>query len=178
MRIVVVLPAPFGPSRPNTLPVGTSRSMPASASTSPNRFVRPSTRIASSGIWPVLGEERVKRAARVPEQGVGLRYLAGIADVADLGGRDRHLADLLEERADVVVRCADHLLPGRQVRAALLDVRATAVRQRVRPASVDLLHPNKAFVLELCERRVDRAGARPPDSAGALLELLHDLVAV
>jgi hypothetical protein len=50
IRIVVVLPAPFGPSRPKIVPTGTSRSMPASACTSPNSFVSPSTRIAGSAI--------------------------------------------------------------------------------------------------------------------------------
>ena len=34
----VVLPAPFGPSRPKTIPSGTSRSTPASAVVDPNRF--------------------------------------------------------------------------------------------------------------------------------------------
>ena len=41
IRSVVVLPAPFGPSRPKTDPAGTSRSSPSSARTAPNRFVRP-----------------------------------------------------------------------------------------------------------------------------------------
>src|SRR5580700_3606100 len=50
MRTAVVLPAPFGPSTPSTVPRGTARSMPRSACTSPNDFVSPSTRIAD----PVL----------------------------------------------------------------------------------------------------------------------------
>ena len=36
MRTVVVLPAPFGPSTPSTVPRGTARSMPSSARTFPN----------------------------------------------------------------------------------------------------------------------------------------------
>ena len=48
MRTAVVLPAPFGPSTPSTVPRGTDRSMPRSACTSPNDLVRPSTRIAAS----------------------------------------------------------------------------------------------------------------------------------
>jgi hypothetical protein len=35
MRIVVDLPAPLGPSRPTHVPVGTSRSSPATAVISP-----------------------------------------------------------------------------------------------------------------------------------------------
>ncbi len=39
----VVLPAPFGPSRPKTIPSGTSRSTPASAVVDPNRLTTPPT---------------------------------------------------------------------------------------------------------------------------------------
>src|ERR1039457_2519680 len=46
MRTAVVLPAPLGPSTPSTVPRGTDRSIPRSAWTSPNDFVRFSTRIA------------------------------------------------------------------------------------------------------------------------------------
>jgi hypothetical protein len=41
----VVLPAPFGPSRPKTEPVGTARSMPARAAVPPNRLASPSVMI-------------------------------------------------------------------------------------------------------------------------------------
>src|SRR5262245_40751274 len=46
MRTAVVLPAPFGPSTPSTVPRGTDRSIPRSARTSPNDLTRPSTRMA------------------------------------------------------------------------------------------------------------------------------------
>ena len=42
IRTVVVLPAPFGPSRPSTSPGGPSRSMSRTAQRSPNRRPRPS----------------------------------------------------------------------------------------------------------------------------------------
>ena len=45
-RTRVVLPAPLGPSRPNTAPSGTTRSTPASATVAPKRLVTPSTRAA------------------------------------------------------------------------------------------------------------------------------------
>src|SRR5580704_4556025 len=45
---VVVLPAPFGPSRPNTSPGWISKSMPFTACTSPYDFVRPCTEIAGA----------------------------------------------------------------------------------------------------------------------------------
>src|SRR5262245_911772 len=46
MRTAVVLPAPLWPSRPRASPGAISRSMPASASVSPKRFVRPSAKTA------------------------------------------------------------------------------------------------------------------------------------
>jgi hypothetical protein len=46
-RIVVVLPAPLGPSRPYTVPALICRSTPASARVSPNDLVNPTVSIAS-----------------------------------------------------------------------------------------------------------------------------------
>ena len=45
---MVVLPAPFGPRRPNTSPAATSKSIPSTARTSPYRLTRPWTRITGS----------------------------------------------------------------------------------------------------------------------------------
>src|SRR5688500_16269425 len=47
-RIAVVLPAPFGPRNPKTMPFGTSSVRASSARTDPNCIVRPSDRIAKS----------------------------------------------------------------------------------------------------------------------------------
>ena len=41
MRIVVDLPAPFGPSRPRQMPCGTSRSRPSTAVIGPKRLTTP-----------------------------------------------------------------------------------------------------------------------------------------
>ena len=48
IRSVVVLPEPDGPSIEKNSPSRTSRSMPSTAATSPNRFVTPSSRTAGS----------------------------------------------------------------------------------------------------------------------------------
>src|SRR5437879_7439432 len=48
MRTTVVLPAPLGPSSPNTVPRGTSMSTPSRATTSPKRFLSPLAMIAAS----------------------------------------------------------------------------------------------------------------------------------
>src|SRR5690348_12887678 len=45
--MVVVLPAPFGPRNPYTVPEGTARSTPQTARVSPNDFARPDASIAS-----------------------------------------------------------------------------------------------------------------------------------
>src|SRR5215212_7653635 len=46
IRMVVDLPAPFGPSRPRQMPAGTSRSSPSTAVIGPNRFTTPLNSIA------------------------------------------------------------------------------------------------------------------------------------
>src|SRR2546425_821800 len=56
MRRVVVLPAPFGPSRPNTLPRGTSRERPFTATWPANALVTPCRRIAVSLTRPMLSQ--------------------------------------------------------------------------------------------------------------------------
>src|SRR5262249_18161001 len=48
MRTSVVLPAPFGPSRPNTIPAGTSSPASSSATVAPKRLTTPSTRTAGT----------------------------------------------------------------------------------------------------------------------------------
>src|SRR5215831_6271985 len=58
MPMVVDLPAPFGPSRPNSTPAGTVRSMPQTAGTSPREvwyvLRRPSVQIAVPAPAPVV----------------------------------------------------------------------------------------------------------------------------
>ena len=46
IRTAVVLPAPFGPSTPSTVPGRAARSTPASAVVSPKRLTRPVASIA------------------------------------------------------------------------------------------------------------------------------------
>ena len=50
IRTVVVLPAPFGPSIPSTLPSGTERLTPSTATVSPKCFTRLSASIAAREI--------------------------------------------------------------------------------------------------------------------------------
>src|ERR1700759_1962777 len=64
IRTAVVLPAPFGPSRPSTVPVGTARLTPLRAWTSPKCFTNESATMASAG-----GEGIGPLYANVLEQG-------------------------------------------------------------------------------------------------------------
>src|SRR6185312_17050392 len=64
------------------------------------------------------------------------------------------------------------------VGVARLDLRETLDGEAVGLAPVDLLRGDQALVLELLQRGVDRAGAGAPGAFAALLDLLHDLVAV
>src|SRR5438445_7534844 len=56
MRRVVVVPAPYGPSRPNTLPRGTSRDRSFTATWPANALVTPRRRIAVSLTGPMLSQ--------------------------------------------------------------------------------------------------------------------------
>src|SRR5262249_13509618 len=121
----------------------------------------------------------VEGSARVGEDGTCLGDLVCIAKVADLAGSHPHPAHLTEQRTEVVVDRGGHLLPGRtQLLAALVDVGAPRVGQHVHAPVAERFGAYQALVLELSEGRVDRAWAWPPDAVGALLDLLHDLVAV
>ena len=70
---------------------------------------------------------------------------------------------------------ASHGVPSSS--AVLLDVGAALGGQRVGLATLAGLL-DQPLVLELLEGGVDRAGARAPDAVGALLDLLHQAVAV
>ena len=90
MRIVVVFPAPLGPSSPKTVPSSTARSTPLTARTLPNDFVSASVRmIASSMAAETIGrpghrhpsrwddEKGKKMQARNHYYEPGISWLAG-----------------------------------------------------------------------------------------------------
>src|SRR5918998_4150543 len=125
----------------------------------------------------VAGEDPVQRAARLFEdlRGLGdLRLRAGLDDLHHGG------ADAEHERAELAdVLVAAGLLPrGAELVGVLGDVRAAGVRELEEPAAGGLLGADESLVLELRERRVDRARARAPGAVAAGLDLLHQAVAV
>ncbi len=60
MRTAVVLPAPFGPSRPRIVPAGATRSMPSSAVTSSNACGVPPPRSLLRTSNPLYGSSRIE----------------------------------------------------------------------------------------------------------------------
>ena len=68
MRIVVVLPAPFGPTRPKKHPRGTSRSTPATAIFSSNRFHKLLTTTAGHSRAVGAGSEAVSLVGQPRER--------------------------------------------------------------------------------------------------------------
>src|SRR3954452_16739245 len=83
MRRVVVLPAPSGPTMPNSSPLPTSKLTPATAVRSPNLRVRPSTRRRGSatGLSPYRRPYR-RLHLRQPDVGrqAGLELVGGVLE--------------------------------------------------------------------------------------------------
>ena len=100
MASVVVLPAPFGPTRPNMLPRGTSRSTPATATTAPKRLASPRsctardcsyavpTRLAASARpGRAVVRSRTVARGRAPE-GPGAKVAAAAAPCVTAAGSE------------------------------------------------------------------------------------------
>src|SRR5947209_12594000 len=118
MLIVVVLPAPLGPRKPNTSPAATSKSTPRTASTSPKVFVKCCTAIARAAPRPlrappmsafkgrrsdvrlrsvVLGQDPVQLAPRLDEDLARSLQLVLVSHLRDLHRGGRYLADQLAD---------------------------------------------------------------------------------
>src|SRR3982750_1172975 len=87
MRRVVVLPAPSGPTRPNSSPRPTSKLTPATATRSPNLRVRPSTLRRGSATTLSLCRHLHLRQPDVGRQ-AGLELVGGVLEDAHLDGVD------------------------------------------------------------------------------------------
>ena len=83
IEIVVVLPAPFGPSRPYVSPGAISKPTPSTASRSPNRFTRPvQLSIGASGVVEAgrSGASGASGASSAPAGGIGAGAAAVIVE--------------------------------------------------------------------------------------------------
>src|SRR5436309_1253280 len=97
MPTVVDLPAPFGPSRPNTSPGATSKSMPFTASTQPGSRIVGEPAGADDGVVEAARGQLAVRAGL--GFAVGPRLLRPALGVAGTDRRDHHVApDAVELR--------------------------------------------------------------------------------
>jgi hypothetical protein len=124
-----------------------------------------------------LGEDGVEAAAGVVQdlQRPGLLGLGAGAGHAPGGLVD--LADGGPEAPGDRGHAGGDRLPWRPLLLAL-HLGPSGVGEREPAAALALLTGDQALVLEQLEGRVDRPRARPPDAAGARLQLLDHLVAV
>src|SRR6476469_4750471 len=115
MRIVVDLPAPFGPRSPTHVPAGTSRSRPSTAVIGPKRLTTPRNRMARSVTFTT-----VSPGARTETGGSHTILGRVVVPLEDLF--ERQAVDLAGEHPQAPeVRDDGDVAPGAQLR---LDLRA------------------------------------------------------
>src|SRR3954451_1279676 len=156
--MVVDLPAPFGPRKPNSSPVRTARSMPRTASTSSNVLTRPLTSTAG-GRPRVAPPEGVPNAVRVTpaECSNGVR-VSSVPLTRD---------DVVRAAVEVL---DDEGLPG-------LTLRAVATRLGVSAPTLYWHVKDKRHLLDLVAEQVlaDLPDAhRPPRPGESVWEWLAD----
>src|SRR5260221_989955 len=142
--ISVVFPAPFGPISPNTMPWGTARSTAFTATTPPNRFVRPT--VSSNIRSPHLAETR--GAADVEQRHQAARQ------VHDDHDEDRALQDVA-----IFLERLERRRQRRQERGP--EDRAEHVRDAARDREHQDLHRAREAVLVRLEREVEGPGQAP-----------------
>ena len=123
------------------------------------------------------GKEQVEPATGVVEQADRLGHLLLTADLGDLRDGAHDEADRLAQRAEAVLG-RGRVPHGVELLTVLVDVGAARVGQVDHRPALGLLGAHQAFVGQLRHRRVHRARAGAPCPAGALGDLLDDLVAV
>src|SRR5258708_36670286 len=121
-RIVVDLPAPFGPTKPVTWPGRTVNVIPSSAGTAPNRLRSPATSMVAS----MLDEARFRRGRRSSRRGTvlgvvlpgdlprvsPLRGTAGIPGPGDAAGPGCGDHDCMAAGWAPPIPAAPHSLPA------------------------------------------------------------------
>ena len=145
--------------------------------------LRLGVRIHVAGVGPGggidLGEQQVEPAPGLVEDPGRLPNLGGRADLRDLGDRAREAATRGAEVGEPVVGARLDLRPHRvELGGVLLGERPARLGQVHDRAAGLLLGVDQALVGQLGDGRVDRSRAGLPRAAGALGDLLDDLVAV
>src|SRR5919202_4276925 len=103
MRIVVDLPAPFGPSRPTHVPWGTSRSSPSTAVIRPYRLTTPRSLMASAAL---TGDQHARGRRRGGAPSTRLPVKLQVAAGDDAAARLEGAADPQPEDVDAATRLA------------------------------------------------------------------------
>src|SRR5665213_588357 len=104
IRIVELLPAPFGPRKPNASPLATSKSMPSTATRSPKRFTRPRAWINDCSAFTPL-----RLAGRLEPRGSALERFCELRKLVLVGEDELHATDayLGVETGEMLERCAN-----------------------------------------------------------------------
>src|SRR5260221_3265567 len=179
VRIVDVLPGPFGPRNPNASPGATSKSIESTAVNVPNRLVRFRARMSGgvAGSWPPIGGSASIVASCIwlesyPSQLKG--PLPSEAVTALRGPRSGSASPRSEDSLDLLELALDGLVPGGTLGSALAaDARRGAFIGRLGlPAPVRTVGAIRAI------RAGGRGGlgglvGRRPDPTERLGERLH-----
>src|SRR5512132_2168558 len=180
-RSVVVLPAPFGPRKPNTSPSRTSRSSPSTATSVPKRFVSFSVRITvcmSRVYWrfvPILDLVTPTDAERK------LRELSFLHEVAQLASSARDWDEMLRiviDRTTDAMRAevsSLYLLEKRDEVIGVMNVQPREPRDFDR-TEIDFLQTIANQVAGIIEKgRLQRESERKLREVSALFEVSNVL---
>src|SRR5262245_15021591 len=163
--MVVDLPAPLGPRKPNTSPAATSKSTPRTASISPYRLANPATEITAASVTSRLpgarigvvgtsvagrfvGEDPVQGPPGLGEHLLGLADLLICAAVRDLHKRHGDRPDQIARGHHVVRHRVRDAVPGRVDLVRMgLDVRLPGLGEPVNPPAATTLRDDQAVLL-------------------------------
>src|SRR5579884_3499437 len=125
----------------------------------------------------VLGQDRVDLASRLVEDRDRALHLLLRPGVRHLHGRGRQLEGGPAQTAERLFVLGGDLFPGRRLAVLShgLYPGPSRLGERVDAPALDLLAGDQPLVLEQLERGVHGAGADPPGTAGAALQLLDHL---
>src|SRR6476469_9526682 len=175
MRIIVVLPEPFGPSTPSTAPTGTSRSTPATATVAPNTLRRPRTRIA--GVCdPACAVVAVGVTEPAVTRSVPRQRFAETVRAHQTCRRLPGALGLQEDGLDVVDRAAQFGADGGIVGGSgVARAQVTDHARRVQPACFGVAADAIDGVVRVgCSRRLEKIAFQDDGAAFAAVGFLAD----
>src|ERR1022692_1295029 len=128
-------------------------------------------------VGPVVGQDPVQRAPGLLKQSFGGLDLLGSAGPCHLHDAAAELGGMGKQGGYVAGSLLAHRLPRSPCHpGVVLDIAAARVGKAERAAAAGLRTSNKSLVSQQGQGRIDSAGAGPPDTTAALLDLGHDLI--